>query len=68
MQEQSDPERFCTSIRRAQQLSAGMSNRRFTRLRNTFSKKRENHWATVAYGFASYIQRNPSERVRIHIV
>ena len=35
-------------------LSTRMGLRRFTRLTNGLSKKRENHWAAVACWFASY--------------
>ncbi len=51
---QPDPERICTSIVERNNLSTRMSNRRFTRLTNAFSKKWENHWATVACWFAFY--------------
>ncbi len=49
-----DPERICTSIVERSNLSTRMSNRRFTRLTNAFSKKWENHWAAVACWFAFY--------------
>ena len=51
---QPDPERICTSIVERSNLSTRTSNRRFTRLTNAFSKKWENHWATVACWFAFY--------------
>jgi transposase-like protein/IS1 family transposase len=51
---QPDPERICTSIVERSNLSTRMSNRRFTRLTNGFSKKWENHWAAVACWFAFY--------------
>ncbi len=51
---QPDPERICTSIVERNNLSTRMSNRRFTRLTNAFSKKWENHWASVACWFAFY--------------
>jgi IS1 family transposase/transposase-like protein len=51
---QPDSERICTSIVERNNLSTRMSNRRFTRLTNAFSKKWENHWATVACWFAFY--------------
>ena len=51
---QPDPERICTSIVERSNLSTRMSNRRFTRLTNAFSKKWENHWASVACWFAFY--------------
>ena len=51
---QPDSERICTSIVERSNLSTRMSNRRFTRLTNAFSKKWENHWAAVACWFAFY--------------
>ncbi len=51
---QPDPERICTSIVERQNLSVRMGLRRFTRLTNGFSKKWENHWASVATWFAFY--------------
>ncbi len=51
---QPDPERICTSIVERSNLSTRMSNRRFTRLTNAFSKRWENHWATVACWFTFY--------------
>ena len=51
---QPDPQRICTSIVERSNLSTRMSNRRFTRLTNAFSKKWENHWAAVACWFAFY--------------
>jgi IS1 family transposase len=51
---QPDPERICTSIVERSNSSTRMSNRRFTRLTNAFSKKWENHWASVACWFAFY--------------
>jgi transposase-like protein/IS1 family transposase len=51
---QPDEERICTSIVERSNLSTRMSNRRFTRLTNAFSKKWENHWAAVACWFAFY--------------
>ncbi len=62
---QPDPERICTSIVERSNLSTRMSNRRFTRLTNAFSKKWENHWAAVACWFAFYnfCRRHQSLRV-----
>jgi hypothetical protein len=37
-----------------QNLSVRMTNRRFTRLTNAFSKKIENHMAAVALGYFAY--------------
>lgn len=51
---QPDPDRICTSIVERSNLSTRMSNRRFTRLTNAFSKRWENHWATVACWFTFY--------------
>jgi len=51
---QPDPQRICTSIVERSNLSTRMGLRRFTRLTNAFSKKRENHWAAVACWFAFY--------------
>ncbi len=59
---QPDPERICTSIAERSNLtfeswanlSTRVSNRRFTRLTNAFSKTWENHWAAVACWFAFY--------------
>ncbi len=42
-----------TSVERSN-LSTRMSNRQFIRLTNAFSKKWENHWATVDCLFAFY--------------
>jgi IS1 family transposase/transposase-like protein len=49
-----DPERICTSIIERSNLSLRMSMRRFTRLTNAFSKKWENHWASVALWYCWY--------------
>jgi len=49
-----DPERICTSIVERSNLSLRMSMRRFTRLTNAFSKKWENHWASVALWYCWY--------------
>jgi IS1 family transposase len=55
-----DPEHVSTSYVERQNLSMRMSMRRFTRLTNGFSKKLENHLATVAIYFMYY------NFVRIH--
>ena len=49
-----DPERICTSIVARFNLSTLVSVRRFTPLKNAFSKKWENHWAAVCPWFAYY--------------
>ena len=49
-----DPERICTSIVERSNLSLRMGMRRFTRLTNAFSKKWENHWASVALWYCWY--------------
>ncbi len=55
-----DPEHVSTSFAERQNLSMLMMMRRFTRLTNAFSKKLENHLATVAIYFMYY------NFVRIH--
>jgi len=49
-----DQARISTSRIERQNLTMGMSIRRFTRLTNAFSKKVENHRAAVALHFAHY--------------
>ncbi len=49
-----DPKHISTSYVERQNLTMRMSMRRFTRLTNAFSKKLENHWASVALHFAYY--------------
>jgi transposase-like protein/IS1 family transposase len=49
-----DPERICTSIVERNNLTIRMQMRRFTRLTNAFSKKRENLRAAIAFFFAFY--------------
>jgi IS1 family transposase len=49
-----DPARICTSIVERQNLTIRMQMRRFTRLTNAFSKKRENLKAALAFFFAFY--------------
>jgi IS1 family transposase len=49
-----DPKRICTSHIERQNLSVRMGVRRFTRLRNAFSKKFENHCAAIMLWFAFY--------------
>jgi hypothetical protein len=49
-----DPKHISTSYVERQNLTMRMSMRRFTRLTNGFSKKLENHAATVALYFMYY--------------
>jgi IS1 family transposase len=51
-----DPDRdhINTSYVERQNLSVRMTNRRFTRLTNAFSKKIESHMAAVAFGYFAY--------------
>ena len=49
-----DPQRVSTSCVERQNLTIRMSMRRFTRLTNGFSKKMENHAASVALYMMTY--------------
>jgi IS1 family transposase len=49
-----DPEHVSTSYVERQNLSVRMTNRRYTRLTNAFSKKLDNHAAAVALGYFAY--------------
>jgi IS1 family transposase len=49
-----DPKHINTSYIERQNLTVRMTNRRFTRLTNAFSKKIENHTAAIALGYFSY--------------
>jgi len=49
-----DPKYISTSFVERHNLSVRMTNRRYTRLTNAFSKKIENHAAAVALGYFAY--------------
>jgi hypothetical protein len=49
-----DPKHINTSYIERQNLTVRMTNRRFTRLTNGFSKKIENHIAAIAFGYFAY--------------
>jgi IS1 family transposase len=49
-----DPKHISTSYIERHNLSIRMTNRRYTRLTNAFSKKIENHAAAVALGYFAY--------------
>jgi len=49
-----DPKYISTSFVERHNLSVRMTNRRYTRLTNAFSKKLENHSAAVALGYFAY--------------
>ena len=59
-----DPERICTSIVERQNLTIRMQMRRFTRLTNAFSKKRENLKAALALFFAFYNFCRPHSSIK----
>jgi hypothetical protein len=49
-----DPKHISTSFVERHNLSVRMTNRRYTRLTNAFSRKLENHAAAVALGYFGY--------------
>jgi IS1 family transposase len=49
-----DEQHISTSFVERQNLSVRMTNRRYTRLTNGFSKKLENHAASIALGYFAY--------------
>jgi transposase-like protein/IS1 family transposase len=59
-----DPKRICTSIVERQNLTIRMQMRRFTRLTNAFSKKRENLKAALALFFAYYNFCRPHSSIK----
>ena len=59
-----DPKRICTSIVERQNLTIRMQMRRFTRLTNAFSKKRENLRAALALFFAFYNFCRPHSSIK----
>jgi hypothetical protein len=60
-----EPEYISTSYVERQNLTLRMSQRRFTRLTNAFSKKLENHMAAVALYAAHYNFCRVHEALRI---
>ena len=59
-----DPAHINTSYVERQNLTMRMSMRRFTRLANAFSKKIENHAASIALHFAHYDWCRPHRSLR----
>jgi hypothetical protein len=60
-----DPKHINTSYVERQNLSVRMTNRRFTRLTNAFSKKIENHIAAIALGyFAKQLHQDSPDTAR----
>jgi IS1 family transposase len=60
-----NPEKLSTSYVERQNLTRRMRQRRFTRLTNAFSKKLENHVASVALYFAHYNFCRVHETLRV---
>jgi IS1 family transposase len=59
-----DPKRICTSIVERNNLTIRMQMRRFTRLTNAFSKKRENLRAALALFFAYFNYCRPHSSIK----
>ena len=59
-----DPKRICTSIVERNNLTIRMQMRRFTRLTNAFSKKRENLRAALALFFAYFNFCRPHSSIK----
>ena len=62
---QPDPKKISTSLVERQNLSLRMSQRRFTRLTNAFSKKLENHCAAVSLYVSHYNLCRVHETIRV---